>query len=218
MVRPRRYRSDLSDSAWERITRFLVPRRRKGGRPCPPERRREYLDAMLCVLRTGCAWRHLSHDFTVSWSAAHKHILRWCRNGAWARILTAVRGEVRTRSRRRRRPHRGGRGFLQRPGVPGDRAARLRRREEIDGVTRHALVAPRCPGRRGRHPGRRAGPGRIPEAAAQGQTDRADDQPRIGRQGLHRPDRHHRRSQAGFTVDVVSGPKPGHGFIVQPRR
>jgi transposase len=56
------------------------------------------------VLRTGCAWRHLPHDFTVGWSAAHKHFLRWCRAGIWTRILTAIRGEVRTRSGRRRRP------------------------------------------------------------------------------------------------------------------
>ncbi|WP_218045997.1 transposase [[Mycobacterium] fortunisiensis] len=25
-------------------------------------------------------------------------------------------------------------------------------------------------------------------------------------------------TEAGVTVEVVSGPKPGHGFIVQPRR
>jgi len=31
-------------------------------------------------------------DFTVSWSAAHKHALRWCRNGTWAPILTTGRG------------------------------------------------------------------------------------------------------------------------------
>ncbi|MDT5397868.1 MAG: hypothetical protein QOK33_1099, partial [Mycobacterium sp.] len=37
--------------------------------------------AALHVLRTGCAWRHLPHDFTVSWSATHKHFLRWCRAG-----------------------------------------------------------------------------------------------------------------------------------------
>jgi transposase len=55
------------------------------------------------VLGTGCAWRHLPHDFTVSWSAAHKHFLRWCRAGIWAKVLTAIRGEVRTRSGRRRR-------------------------------------------------------------------------------------------------------------------
>lgn len=72
--------------------------------PCPPERWREYLDAILYVLRTGCAWRHLPHDFTVGWSSAHKHFLRWCRTGTWTKVLTAVRGEARTRTGRRRRP------------------------------------------------------------------------------------------------------------------
>ncbi|MCV7337427.1 transposase [Mycobacterium senegalense] len=43
----------------------------RGGRPCPPQRWPEYLDAIVYVLRTGCAWRHLPHDFTVLWSSAH---------------------------------------------------------------------------------------------------------------------------------------------------
>jgi transposase len=52
-ARRRRYRSDLSDTAWARIARFIVSHHRNGGRPCPPERWREYLDAILYVLRTG---------------------------------------------------------------------------------------------------------------------------------------------------------------------
>ena len=36
------------------------------------------------------AWRRLPHRFTVSWSAAHKHFLRWCRAGICTRILTAI--------------------------------------------------------------------------------------------------------------------------------
>ncbi|MBS4729840.1 transposase [Mycobacterium sp. SM1] len=94
----------MSDTAWARIAGFLVPKHPKGARPRPPQRWREYLDACLYVLRAGCAWRHLPHDVTVSWSAAHKHFLRWCRDGTWARILTTVGGEVRARSGRRRRP------------------------------------------------------------------------------------------------------------------
>lgn len=42
--------------------------------------------------------------FIVSWSATHKHFLRRCRTGTSTRILTAIRGEVRTRSGRQRRP------------------------------------------------------------------------------------------------------------------
>ena len=49
---------------------------------------REYLNAILSVPRTGCAWRHLPSDFTARWSATHKHFLHWCRAGIWARVLT----------------------------------------------------------------------------------------------------------------------------------
>jgi len=45
--RRRRYRSDLSDTAWARIARFLALMHPRGGRPCPPERWREYLDAIV---------------------------------------------------------------------------------------------------------------------------------------------------------------------------
>ena len=61
----------------------------------PPEQLSDYLDAMGLVPPTGCAWRHLSHDFTVCRSAANTHFLRWCRAGIWAGVLTAIRCEGR---------------------------------------------------------------------------------------------------------------------------
>jgi hypothetical protein len=36
-----------------RIARFIVPDHQGDGRPGPPERWREYLDAILYLLRTG---------------------------------------------------------------------------------------------------------------------------------------------------------------------
>lgn len=44
------------------------------------------------------------------------------------------------------------------------------------------------------------------------------DRARLGGQGLHRIRCCRCRRKAGVSVDVVSGPKPGRGFIVQPRR
>src|SRR3984893_4380773 len=35
--------------------RFIIPDHSRAGRPCPPERSRECLNAILYVLRTGCA-------------------------------------------------------------------------------------------------------------------------------------------------------------------
>ena len=92
------------------------------------------------MLRTGCAWWHLPHDFTVSWSAAHKHFLRWCRNGTWARILTTVRGEVRTRSGRRRRPTAAvvDSSSVKASPVAGPRG--FDGAKKVDGVKRHVLV------------------------------------------------------------------------------
>jgi len=139
-ARRRRYRSDLSDTAWARIARFIVPDHPRGGRPCPPERWREYLYAILYVLRTGCAWRHLPHDFSVSWSAAHKNFLRWCRAGTWAKVLTAVRGEVRTRSGRRRRPTAAvvDSSSVKASPVAGPRG--FDGAKKVDGIKRHVLV------------------------------------------------------------------------------
>jgi transposase len=89
--RRRRYRSDLSDTTWTRIARFTGADHPHRARPCRPQRWREYLDAILYVLHTRRAWRHLPHDFAVKWSAAHKHFLRWCRAGTWAKVLSGTR-------------------------------------------------------------------------------------------------------------------------------
>ncbi|MBY0442708.1 MAG: hypothetical protein K2Q25_11350 [Mycobacteriaceae bacterium] len=36
----------MSDTAWARIARFIVPKHTRGAQPCPPERWREYCDAI----------------------------------------------------------------------------------------------------------------------------------------------------------------------------
>jgi putative transposase len=61
--------SDLSDAQWE-ILEPLLPPPDPEGRPLVYARR-EIVNALLDVLRTGCAWRQLPHDLppwqTVSW-------------------------------------------------------------------------------------------------------------------------------------------------------
>lgn len=55
------YPSDLSDEEWE-ILKPLIPPEKPGGRPREADMR-EILNAIFYVLRTGCAWRSLPHDF-----------------------------------------------------------------------------------------------------------------------------------------------------------
>jgi transposase len=196
-----------------------VPKHPRGGRPCPPQRWRKYLNAILYVLRTGCAWRHLPHDVTVRWSAAHKHFLRWCRAGIWTPILTAVRREVRTRAGRRRTPSAAvvDSSSVKASPVTGPRG--FDGAKKVDGVKRHVL----------------ADSSGILVAAVvtpANVQDRAAFQILLRRAKRVAPTINHVWVDNGYTdsivaqaaikaavsVDVVSRPKPGHGFIVQPRR
>ncbi|MGQ9914272.1 MAG: IS5 family transposase [Thermogutta sp.] len=52
--------SDLTEGQWRFIKRFVPKPARRGRKPID---RREIINAILYVLRTGCPWRALPHDF-----------------------------------------------------------------------------------------------------------------------------------------------------------
>ncbi|KDA40911.1 hypothetical protein BMG523Draft_04256 [Frankia sp. BMG5.23] len=56
-----RYPSDLSDSQWALVGPLLPP----PAAVCRPEKhdRRDLVDAILYVVRSGCAWRALPSDY-----------------------------------------------------------------------------------------------------------------------------------------------------------
>jgi transposase len=88
----RSYSTDLSDEEWE-ILRPLVPEAKPGGRPRAHETR-ELLNAIFYVLRGGCAWRLLPHDF-LPWQTAYHYFRQWRLDGTWETIHTALRGRLR---------------------------------------------------------------------------------------------------------------------------
>ncbi len=99
---PRRaYPSDLSDAEWV-VLEPLVPTAKAGGRP-PVHDRREIVDAILYVLRTGCQWRHLPHDLPP-WGTVWWYFRRWRDDGTWEAINTALRERVRVRRGRHPTP------------------------------------------------------------------------------------------------------------------
>jgi len=63
------YSTDLKDEEWE-IIEPLVPPALPGGRPRTHDMR-EILNAQFYVLRAGCAWRMLPHDFPP-WSTVYQ--------------------------------------------------------------------------------------------------------------------------------------------------
>ena len=66
------YPSDLTDEQWQLID--AVAEAKKRGRP--PIDRREVIDAILYVNRTGCQWRQLPRDFP-KWNTVYTVFWRW---------------------------------------------------------------------------------------------------------------------------------------------
>jgi len=101
------YPSDLSDEQWEQI-RALIP--------VPPQHgpqhnlygapnlysRREVINAIRYILRTGCPWRYLPHDFPP-WDLVYSYFQTWTRNGTWERVHDVLRRRVRKQAGKRAR-------------------------------------------------------------------------------------------------------------------
>ena len=88
------YESDLTDEEW-RIIAPLVPHS-KEGKPRTVDIR-EILNAITYVLKSGCSWRLLPHDFP-KWQLVYYYFRFWKKKGYWKDIHDSLRGKVRTAS------------------------------------------------------------------------------------------------------------------------
>jgi len=82
------YPSDVSDAEWEFLVSYLTLMREDA-----PQREyplRELFDAMRYVVKTGCQWRMLPHDFPP-WSAVFQQAHRWMRAGVFEEIAHDLR-------------------------------------------------------------------------------------------------------------------------------
>jgi transposase len=75
--------SDLTNAQWAAIAP-MIPDAAPGGRP-PRADKREIAEAILYVLRAGCAWLLLPHDFPPC-QTVYYYLRRWQREGVWARV------------------------------------------------------------------------------------------------------------------------------------
>jgi len=71
------YPSDLTDHQWE-VYGALMPAAKPGGRPRTADMR-EIVNAIFYVMRTGCAWRMLPHDFP-RWDLVYKYFALCIKN------------------------------------------------------------------------------------------------------------------------------------------
>lgn len=104
MPSERRYPSDLTNRQWAIIEPLLpetVPAA-PGGRP-PVHSKREIVNAILYLTRTGCAWRMLPKDFP-HWRTVYGYFASWRDDGTLDLIHDTLREELRTKAKRAGKP------------------------------------------------------------------------------------------------------------------
>lgn len=103
MIGRRSYATDLTDDEWD-ILAPLVPqpvKSPKGGRP--PTDRREIMNGIRYIIRSGCAWRLIPHDLP-KWQTCYHYFREWKIDGTWLRIHNKLRVDVRVQAGRERQP------------------------------------------------------------------------------------------------------------------
>lgn len=101
----RRYTSDLSDKQGQQF-QPLVPLNCDGpGRPLELDMR-QVINAIFYVVRTGCQWENLPQDYP-NYNSVYYHYRKWCTDGTWRRINTALRKQERRQRGREEDPSAG---------------------------------------------------------------------------------------------------------------
>ena len=98
------YPSDVTDGQWE-ILEPLIP-------PIVEDAaywvhtRREIVNGILYVLRSGCSWRMVPHELPA-WGTLYDYFRKWQAQGVWDQVLRELRMQVRVKDGRDPEPSAG---------------------------------------------------------------------------------------------------------------
>jgi putative transposase len=98
------YQSDLTDKEWEQIKPY-IPAAKRGGRPQTTDMR-EVLNAIFYVVKTGCQWAMLPHDFPAKGTVYH-YFNTWRKEGVWEVMNRQLREQLRQEMGREASPSAG---------------------------------------------------------------------------------------------------------------
>lgn len=100
----RAYPSDVTDEQWLILKPLLLSilTKSKRGRKRQVELR-EIVNAIFYVLRSGCSWRMLPHDFPA-WQTVYGYSRRWRKSGVWEKLNDALVEAVRIEAGRESEP------------------------------------------------------------------------------------------------------------------
>src|ERR1700677_670823 len=96
----RNYTTDVTDQEWQLLHPQLPKAHPPGSRGRPREADlREIINALFYLLRTGCQWRNLPHEFPP-WQTVYTYFRNWKREGHWKEIHDFFRRKLRRREGR----------------------------------------------------------------------------------------------------------------------
>lgn len=91
------YPTNLSDSQWQVIEQYVKDNRKR------KHSYREILNAILYLVKTGCQWRMLPHDF-AKWQTVYFYYRRWKRDGTLEQIQQELVEKIRKQQGRKAEP------------------------------------------------------------------------------------------------------------------
>jgi putative transposase len=97
----KRYPSDLSLREWS-VVQPMFPRRKRRGRP-PAHSKKDIVNAILYVVRTGCQWYALPKDYPP-YKTVYGWFRTWRKNGLWGRVLNRLNTRARVLAGRQPEP------------------------------------------------------------------------------------------------------------------
>ena len=95
------YTTDLTDEQWKQIEP-LIPPAKQGGRPRTVSMR-EIVNGIFYIVRGGCAWRLLPHDFP-RWITVYSYFSKFRSEGVWQGIHDKLRDRLRQQEGRPKSP------------------------------------------------------------------------------------------------------------------
>ena len=90
------YPTDLVEKEWEIIQSLLPTHKSKHSK-------KKIVNAIFYILRAGCSWRLLPHDFPP-WQTVYSHFRDWQNLGLWEKMNETLRKLWRTKIGRREDP------------------------------------------------------------------------------------------------------------------